>query len=439
MENNVKIIRRKKGNVLLFKNHEYYKHTVYKNESSLWNCSLKRKNQCKGSVTINKELIVIKSMSHTCPDIISNELTESLDNLKSEAQTSDRPITQLYEEAKESWLDKGNNILTPFPEFNSVKHRLYTARNEYAGVTKMNFKKFHEVQVPLQHRNLVLAEYYYEDTTILVFCMEEDRAKIEQTKEIFGDATFNCSPPPFLQLFTIHAELGSTASTTNTKPIIYALLSDKKTETYTALFNILKSQFPNWEPIKYHCDFELGAINSIYKVFPNIEIKGCYYHWQQAMWRMGKKIFGIKKSKPQARVVALCSVLPLLPSERLLEGWEYIKSRCNTENIKIQNFLNYLQRFWLKNDIVKTLSVFGERHRTNNVSESWHSKLTLKKKFTNIMRLLNALIKLAKNKKNSPIRTRTKIAIENDEFITETLMELISGEISVGYALEMLR
>jgi hypothetical protein len=239
---------------------------------------------------------VVKENAHTCEkELMQNEIVIAMNDIREAAQTTDRPITELYEEAVYSCQQKGYDIIMPLPAFKNSKHSFYDSRNKSAGVKKVNFKNFEEVQIPVQHTQYIVADYYDGYTKIIVFCMEQDRAPINDIKEIFGDATFKCTPTPFAELFIIHGDFGSTNTTTNVKPLLYALLSDKSSETYVTLFHLIKSQFPDWEPQKYHCDFELAALNAVQDVFPAVTVVGCYYHWSQAMWRKGKKTFDKNK------------------------------------------------------------------------------------------------------------------------------------------------
>jgi hypothetical protein len=64
-----------------------------------------------------------------------------------------------------------------------------------------------------------------------------------------------------------------------------------------------------------HCDFEKGAMNGIRAVYPGIQLKGCYYHWNRALWRKGKKL-GLK-SKSDKRIIVLAAALPLLPPQNI--------------------------------------------------------------------------------------------------------------------------
>ncbi|CAG4919067.1 unnamed protein product [Colias eurytheme] len=153
-------------------------------------------------------------------------------------------------------------------------------------------------------------------------------------------------------------------------------------------------------------------------------------------------MFGLRKSKPAKRLVGLVSAIALLPKDYLHSGWDYIRLQYNhTDNKKIQKFLRYVESQWLTRDVSNVLSVFANRHRTNNVSESWHAKINknLNKKKTNLLRLLNELKKLTTFQNNSRVKSRSSIAVENDDFIGKVLKELIAGDITVGNALEKLR
>lgn len=35
----------------------------------------------------------------------------------------------------------------------------------------------------------------------------------------------------------------------------------------------------------FKCDFETGLINAIKDIFPSAEIRGCYYHFNRAVWK----------------------------------------------------------------------------------------------------------------------------------------------------------
>lgn len=73
-------------------------------------------------------------------------------------------------------------------------------------------------------------------------------------KELIVNATFKSAPKPFTQLFSIHVNLGSTSNTSNVVPLVYALMSDKKRSTYSALFVSLTTLWRKFALRKIHAD-----------------------------------------------------------------------------------------------------------------------------------------------------------------------------------------
>lgn len=370
-------------------------------------------------------------------------IIKEIDKLKKEVTKSDKPITQLYDETCNAFQNKGLHFVASLPPLSSVQHCLYDTRNKALGVLKTVFQRFEEVQVPANFSDFILADYYYEGTRIILFCSPNCRQITGKIREFFGDATFKSCPLPFAELYSIHGDVGSTADTTNVIPLIFALMPNKKQKTYETLFRLIKSTLPNWCPNIFHCDFELAAINALIEIFPNTQLKGCYYHWSRAVWKKAKAL-GFTKRKGHKRIIGLTAVLPLLPIEEIVRGWEYVKAE--SINLAMQKFINYLNKFWLKFFFPKMLSVYGLRHRTNNVLEGWHSKINkrLTKGSVTLARLLKLLkefqnINIFKKQQINKGSKRTKIAIDNDDHIMNILLQFINGEISVGYTLEKLR
>lgn len=368
-----------------------------------------------------------------------------ISKLKQTIQESDRPIPQLYDDKLMQLKNSGYDLVTDLPTFNSVKHSLYDARNKGAGVSKTVFTNVMEVVIPIKYNKFILADYYYNETRIILFCNEDSRELITKTSEFFMDGTFKSCPSPFTQLFTVHGDVNSSTETNGVVPMLFALMSNRKADSYVVLFSIIKSQIPEFHPVKIHCDFELATMNAVRHMFPTAKIIGCYYHWCRCVWRKAKSL-GHTKYKAERRIVQLTAALPLIPEKLLTEGWTYIKNECGDE-IKMAKFINYIQRFWINKPYLhNVISVFGERYRTNNVLEGWHSKLNrlLNKNTVTVMRLLNVLFQLEtvskiKYRTNANIIKRRKSRIVNDYVITRVQMQLTIGEISLGHALDKLR
>lgn len=382
---------------------------------------------------------ILKRKTHSCtPKPSTNQMTLEMDKLKKTVQqNSHEPIPKLYENACESIRSTGLDLVAEIPALSSIQHSLYDIRNKSLEVKKTIFKNFAEITVPAKFSDFLLANYYDENKRILIFSSNEARDQIGHIDEYFGDATFDCCPYPFSQLFIIHGETGSGITETAAVPLIYALMPDKKEETYITVLQLIKSQLPTFKPKKYHCDFEIAEINAFRKEFPSVNMKGCYYHWCKAVWKKSKKLK--IKSKYDKRIVGLTASLPLLPAEHIEEGLDYAKLESRGKE-KLKLFFRYIDRFWMTKKFNNILCVFGERHRTNNIAETFHSKLQreINKRNTSLLRLLVKL-KDIESKVKFQTKKRRKIYIENDDDIMYFQLQLLNNELSVGYVLEKLR
>lgn len=387
-----------------------------------------------------------KRKDHSCnPDISRNLVLKEIVDLKERTQNTDIPVPQIYDDKLSQVQISGvHNFVLKLPPFPSVSRVLYGARNKANDVTRTTFTDVESVVVPLKFRKSILADYYDKANRIIVFCFEDARKNIENIKEIFIDGTFSSCPRPFVQLYIIHGDVGSSILSNNVRPLYFALMTDKKTSSYYILFNLIKSQLPAFKPNKVHCDYEKAPINALRQVYPDIVFKGCFYHWSKSVWKKAK-LLGHTKCKGEKRIIELTAALPLIPQTHSKEGWQYIKSEC-LENMEMSKFITYIESFWMKPNFSAMLCVFGEHHRTNNISEGWNAKLnkSLNKNTVTLLRLLNVLekfqkiteIKLLNNTNNTK---RTKRVISNDDFILHIQMQLINNEITVGHALDKLR
>lgn len=101
----------------------------------------------------------------------------------------------------------------------------------------------------------------------------------------FFDGTFKSCSKQYLQIYRIHVDIGSISSETNVIPVIFVLLPNKTKNIYTRLFKLIKEHIPNFNPNIITIDFEAATIQAIKDVFPNTQISGCNYHFNQSLWR----------------------------------------------------------------------------------------------------------------------------------------------------------
>ena len=101
---------------------------------------------------------------------------------------------------------------------------------------------------------------------------------LQESLSWYADGTFKVVPEQFFQLYTIHAEKGSTII-----PCIYALLTKKTQATYKKLFTKILEINPELNPFLIMVDFE-KAINAFEEKFLSV-VLGCFVHLSQNIYR----------------------------------------------------------------------------------------------------------------------------------------------------------
>lgn len=366
----------KGGLVLLLDGRQYNKKKDYQNGNRFWACQRK---QCIGSITLSKENKIVKTTQHeeNCPqNFTKNVIRKELDLLRKKVTTDLRPIPKQYNETICRLQDKGVHLIEEVPQFSSVKTALYNAKNKALKVPKSVCTNPADVVVPATHEKFLLADYTDANdqfNRILVFSSEEAKKYMVERKHFYADGTFKSCCEPFLQLFVIFGDIGND-SNPNIIPLIYALMTTKTERSYNILLQIIKSQIPLWNPEKFTLDFELSSRNAIVKLFPNIEVKGCFYHFSASLRRKAKAIGGMK-SQINRRHVSLCTGLALLPVEDIDDGWSYIINE-SPNNEFAENFNIYMYNQWLSSSTFRNIwCCQKERNRTTNKLEGWNSRL----------------------------------------------------------------
>ena len=66
-------------------------------------------------------------------------------------------------------------------------------------------------------------------------------------------------------------------------PVVFALLPDKKQQTYRHPIDKLFEIFPSWNPKFIMMDFERSAINEFDGKFTTTTMSGCFFHFQNSI------------------------------------------------------------------------------------------------------------------------------------------------------------
>lgn len=114
------------------------------------------------------------------------------------------------------------------PSYDTLKKVMYRKRNKALQTNKVQFTKVKDIKVPGIFNSFLLADYKEKNTRLYLFVTPKAKNSLKSAKHFFVDGTFKCATPPFPQLYTVHADLGSTKEKNSILPVAYALLSSKK-------------------------------------------------------------------------------------------------------------------------------------------------------------------------------------------------------------------
>lgn len=119
----------------------------------------------------------------------------------------------------------------------------------------------------------------------LIFATDHQLMLLSEALTWYMDGTFKTARDPFAQLFTIHSFIHS-GDTMKQVPLCYVMMSKRRTEDYTAVFNAVRDMLPRSPRVEAAVlDFERAVWSALPEVFPGIEILGCWFHWAQAVYR----------------------------------------------------------------------------------------------------------------------------------------------------------
>lgn len=131
-------------------------------------------------------------------------------------------------------------------------------------------------------------------------------------------------------------------------------MKNKSSELYKKLFSNFVQNCKNLgyilTPNLIICDFELALINSIEIIFPDVLIKGCYFHFTQAIWKHVQQL-GLKRSYVSDITfnswVKMLMSLPYVPVNDIKKASDYLFNLIKPNIKGIDDLINYFNKTWL--------------------------------------------------------------------------------------------
>ncbi|XP_041365984.1 uncharacterized protein LOC121380989 [Gigantopelta aegis] len=147
------------------------------------------------------------------------------------------------------------------------------------------------------------------------------------------DGTFTVVGEPFSasgQLMSIHAFVKKDGMRKQFS-LAFAIMSRKRKEDYVQILQALKDTLQHYVVEVVVLDFEKGAWQAIRVVFPDVEVKGCVFHWSQAIWRKVQDLGLVttyKKRQAMYTYIQQLMALPFLPAVHIVETFDELKGRA---------------------------------------------------------------------------------------------------------------
>ncbi|XP_003742493.1 uncharacterized protein LOC100908453 [Galendromus occidentalis] len=218
------------------------------------------------------------------------------------------------------------------------------------------------------------------------------------------DGTFRVVPRLFLQLYSIHAFYKG-----QMQALVYFLLPDKSKATYNRVFAMLKEYALSvgkvFQPTTVQLDFEVVCLNAIQESFPGAGVKGCNFHFCQALWRKAQEL-GLQPyygDRAVNRFLKCVAALSLVPLEEIDEAWLQIDSDSPSADHPafraLDRFKTYFISTWLENESVFPRVLWNHYRnfgaRTTNHIEGWHHALNgrVGKRHVNLFEIVSHLQK----------------------------------------------
>jgi hypothetical protein len=238
----MELIETEKGKpCALYNGYSYRKLRENKQGVVTWLYLKEKTSKCKGKL-MSQDGEVIWVIDHQCVlGEASIDVKKTIYIAKKRAREDcDTQIRQIYNQEFHSLQNRGYEFVTCLPQYSNVRSSLYSIRDQAQGVQKEPKQPaevvFDEETLKMSDgSSFLLADDGVQDR-ILIFAGVKGKDVMRDKTSFFMDGTFKSCSTQFTQvgLYTIHVDLGSTLAETNALPIIFALLPNKKKETYVS-------------------------------------------------------------------------------------------------------------------------------------------------------------------------------------------------------------
>jgi len=267
-----------------------------------WRCVIR---SCQRRLHTDVNDVIIYRLGHHThgSDAAGAEVAKIKANTKRRALDTMELPSQIYNQAVRF---TGQSVQEQMPSISATKKLIQRARaqNEAPLPTPADLAS---LVVPDQykfyHPSLVVDELFLlgnsgqaDPNRVMIFGRDNHRNWVRDMDRVFIDGTFTLAPPLFSQVFVILAKRAEYVF-----PVMYALLPNKRQETYDGLFRLIKTIWPLFNPTFISLDFEMAVVKSVRQAFPRAELHGCLFHLAKSMRRQFSENGLLQRSNAEPR------------------------------------------------------------------------------------------------------------------------------------------
>ncbi|CAF2121883.1 unnamed protein product [Rotaria magnacalcarata] len=132
------------------------------------------------------------------------------------------------------------------------------------------------------------------------------------------------------------------------------------------------------EPKSAYLDFEIGTINALEKIFSNVSIHGCWFHYTQSIYRNIQKIglSTLYEQNEEVNIWLKCFMaLPLVKDTAVGAAIDYLIDNPPSSHILLIEFNEYFRKQWIDRIPIKYWNLGPIHLRCNNSVEGYNNRL----------------------------------------------------------------
>ena len=377
-----------------------------------WQCekrdSCKARIHTKGTVIIKRtnEHLHDADMTHVC------NLKVKV-GIKRRARDSNDPVHHIVGDELE---DAATETVIKLPKIDSLKRTIRRER-QIVNAVPAQPDSLEELIIPPEYTftakgdNFLLYDSGDGPQRFIIFGTQINIEMLNTSQIWLCDGTFKTAPRLFAQVYCIHGLRGgpNLLEDGHLLPSLFILLPNKTEVTYTRMWEQIKILCPDAMPTNMIMDFEIGAINSFRSLWPFTEVKGCFFHLSQNIWRKVQEL-GLQADYIQDESLALrIRLLPALAFASPFDVPELFPQVIAQLGIpQAQELALYFEKTYIGRSLpggtfvepLFPVSMWNHHHevpqgipRTTNAVEAWHRSynVTIGCHHPNIWKFLVAL------------------------------------------------